>query len=152
MCGFLGGLINMILAKSHFHMEYGLEVVPDGSPGVWFHPTCALAHPRSFCALGHSYHHSGCTVLGDALHKCCSAAWHGACVHRCNQKRLKKPTYSPTTKKKTPNQQKLYGQRWVKRNPRASGVWCVWMTFFFSAVAWVKRGTRVHKCDPLAQR
>lgn len=109
-----------------------------------------------------SSHHSGCTVSGDVLHRCCSAAWHGA--SQVQPGKVKKNPKPKQTKHPPKTQQKIFGQRWVKRNPRASAVWCLWtcgvflfvcwdfLFFFFSAVTWVKRGTRVHKCDPLAQR
>lgn len=127
-------------------------------------------HPRRFYALRlrHpwvlSCYYSGGTVLGDVFHKCCSAAWCGACVHRYNQKRLKK-TPKPTTEKTT---EKTTNTLWLDMGQEGSQGKCSVVSqdllacpfFFFcwgglfwiflSAVACLKRGKRVNKCDPLA--
>lgn len=107
-----------------------------------------------------SCHHSGCTVSGDVLHRCCSAAWHGA------------SQMQPGKVKKTPNPNKPNTPQnptkafWPEVGQEESqgkccvvslDLWCFFVCLlrffgFFSAVTWVKRGTRVHKCDPLAQR
>lgn len=109
-----------------------------------------------------SSHHSGCTVSGDVLHRCCSAAWHGASQMQPGKVKKTPNPNKPNTPPK-PNKRFLArgGSRGIPGQVLCGvsglvvffylfvGIFCF---FFFSAVTWVKRGTRVHKCDPLAQR
>lgn len=109
-----------------------------------------------------SSHHSGCTVSGDVLHRCCSAAWHGASQVQPGKVK-KNPKPKQTKHPPKPNKSFLArgGSRGIPGQVLCGvsglvvffylfvGIFCF---FFFSAVTWVKRGTRVHKCDPLAQR
>lgn len=108
-----------------------------------------------------SSHHSGCRVSGD-VHRCCSAAWHGASQMQPGKVKKTPNPNKPNTPPK-PNKRFLArgGSRGIPGQVLCGvsglvvffylfvGIFCF---FFFSAVTWVKRGTRVHKCDPLAQR
>lgn len=117
-------------------------------------------HLGRFCALRNPWVLSCQNSVQSwvMLHKYHCAAWHGACVHRTTKKN---PTPNQQNTKQTPHQPKqkncpitpkiLYGQRWPRGIPGQAFCGLSGL-LFFSILAWVTRGTRVHKCDLLTHR